>query len=249
MSVGRCGLAGTISKSLCARLESLRRELEHGDRAEPAKLLEIAAALAPERWRLRPRDQEELLPLLDRDGIPTGAFCPRWLCHVLALRHRCAHVLLIWRSPNQGDLLLFQIRDWNRDDSAGHLDITVGGHVSGADPDAAGQAALDEMFEELHLEASDLETGLDHVGGYAFDESRPDECFFNWEWRDLYIGRLATEAITKIAFADGEVAAIVLVPIAQASGMVANSPVRIASGLTHSLPRFLGYLQPRLSSR
>ena len=85
------------------------------------------------------------------------------------------------------------------------------------------KSSSERDVRELHLEMSDLETGLAHVGGYAFDESRPDERFFNWEWRDLYIGRLATEAITRIAFADGEVAGIVLIPITQASGIIANS--------------------------
>jgi 8-oxo-dGTP pyrophosphatase MutT (NUDIX family) len=190
--------------------------LEHGDGADQAKLLEIAADLAPERWTLRPGDREESLPLVNQHGVPTGATCPRWLCHVLALRHRCVHVLLIWKSPKLGNLLLLQIRDWNKDDSAGQLDLSVGGHVSRTESDAAGRAALDEMFEELNLELSDLETDLQFIGGYAFDECRPDELFFNWEWRDLYIGRLNVESITRIGFTDGEVAGIVLVPVVHA---------------------------------
>jgi hypothetical protein len=112
-----------------ARIEDLRLGLAHGKAAAQSELDAVIAELAPAKPSLRPKDKVERLPLFDDAGKKLGTQAPRWLCHVLALRHRCAHVLLVWHSPTIGDALVLQIRNWDKDDSPGCVDISVGGHI------------------------------------------------------------------------------------------------------------------------
>ncbi len=222
-------------------IAALRGSLYNGrDTSQPeldrlAEQLELAGA----KQKFRPIDKVEPLPLFSERGEALGTTAPRWMCHLLALRHRCAHILLLWRSPSLGDTLVLQIRDWSKDDSPGQLDISVGGHMTQPDSGSAQDTALTEMFQELSLAPSDLEGTFKNVGGYSFDEERPQEHFFNSEWRDIYIGNLREAAISKICFPDGEVAGLVLVPLRDAARLLDQSNIPIASALKASLPRCL----------
>lgn len=227
-----------------ARLEQLRKLLKHGEGQSQGALNDIMVSLEPWHDVLRPKDKEEPLPLFSDNGVPTGSKAPRWICHVLGLRHRCAHILLRWKSPALGDLLLLQIRDWAKDDSPGHLDITVGGHMTASDREAQG-TAFAEMLQELGLLPSDLEGDLESIGGYAYDESRPSENFYNSEWRDVFVGYLSSDAIARVRFPDGEVAGIVLVTVADAARLLKQTTLPIASALMCTLPRCLEWLRSR----
>jgi hypothetical protein len=224
-----------------AHLEKVRQHMKCGNGISQEAIDDITAALEPDHEILRPKDKSELLPLFSETGLPTGSKAPRWVCHVLGLRHRCAHILLLWRSPALGDLLLLQIRDWSKDDSAGHLDITVGGHMT-ADDRGSQDAAFSEMLQELGLQSTDLEGGLESIGGYAHDESRPEENFHNLEWRDVYVGYLSSEAIARVRFPDREVAGLVLIPFEGAGSLLTQNTLPIASALRCSLPRCLEWL-------
>ena len=217
-----------------SRLDELRRQLAN---SEHATLQSVVSELTPFHEQLRPRDKSEALPLFNQEGSFLGIAAPRWICHVMALRHRCAHILLTWKSPAVGETLVLQIRDWKKDDSPGHLDISVGGHMTS---EASGPA--EEMLEELNLRESDLEGPLQRVGGYSFDESRPEERFFNSEWRDVYLARLAADSIGRIRFPDGEVAGVVLIPLDGARRLLEQKKVPMASALRESLPKCLGSL-------
>jgi hypothetical protein len=181
-----------------SRLDELRQLLSHGEGISQAKLNEIAVELETEKARLRPNDKTEPLPLFDTHGKPLGTTAPRWICHLLALRHRCAHILLLWKSPALGEALVLQIRDWNKDDSPGQIDISVGGHMKAGESTASEDTALAEMLEETGLTVNDLEGELRSVGGYAFDESRPEENFWNSEWRDVYVARVKQDRFGSI---------------------------------------------------
>jgi len=222
-------------------IEYLRSSLAHGMGVTQAQLDDVIKALAAERVSLRPEDKDELLPLYDNVGNPLGTMAPRWLCHVLDLRHCCAHVLLVWRSPKTGEALILQIRNWNKDDSPGCLDISAGGHMTAADP-SAGAAALKELSQETGLSSDDLESLPKPVGGYAFEEARPGENFFNSEWRDVYVATVQQDRFGSIRFPDEEVAGIVLLPSKDAGKLLAQAIVPMASALKKSLPLCLGVL-------
>jgi hypothetical protein len=185
------------------RIRQLRVSLAHGKAVPQSQLDTVVAELAPMKPSLRPGDKVEPLPLYDETGQCIGTQAPGWLCHVSDLRHRCAHVLLVWRSPTMGDALVLQIRNWDKDDSPGRVDISVGGHMTVADSTAE-EAALAKMVQETGLLTNDLEGPLEYVGGYAFDEERPSDNFFNSEWRDVYVAKVRHDRFGAIQFPDGE---------------------------------------------
>ena len=222
-------------------LERLRAELNHGSDVSQARLDSIAAALAPAKAALRPTDKSESLPLFSIEGRPLGTTAPRWLCHLLALRHCCAHVMLEWRSPTLGDVVVLQMRAFEKDDSPGRIDISVGGHMTENRLDSTA-AAMAEMLEETGLTLADLEEVPRLIASYAYDEAREADKFWNHEWRDVYIARMKEDAIKRIHFSDGEVAAVVLVGLSDASRMLRQTVVPLASALKESLPRCLAWL-------
>ncbi len=132
-----------------------------------------------------PKGQEtESLVLVDGLGrrLEPVRQAPRWLCHLLALRHRAVHVLMSWDSPKLGRVFVCQVRSWTKRDYPGFIDISVGGHVVGlADPR---QSALAEMQEEMGVGPSDLVAGeLTLVGGYDCTPQADDRAFYDAEWR------------------------------------------------------------------
>ncbi len=223
-------------------IDELRLSLAHGERATQADLDLLIAELTPAKLSLRPKDKSEPLPLVDAAGKNLGTVAPRWLCHVLGLRHRCAEVLLLWRSPGIGPSLVLQIRDWDRDDSPGYLDISVGGHLTVGDSNPE-EAARAEMLQETGLTVDDLERPLEYVTGYAMDEERAGENFFNSEWRDVYIATVRVDRFGAVYFADGEVAGIVVVPLVGAKRLLTQETIPLASALSESLPKCLDYLR------
>ena len=220
-------------------IEELRFKLAHGEGVSQAHLNKVAAKLGPFKDNLRPKDKSEALPLFGSGGSPLGTTAPRWVCHLLSLRHRCAHVLLLWHSVSLGDVLVLQVRAWNRDDSPGHLDISVGGHMTTNACLCVQQTAAAEMTEETGLTFDDLDGGLQRVGVYLSEESQPSHSFYNSEWRDVFVARIKADRIRSIHFPDDEVAAMVLVPLAQAPALLHQETIAVASGLKRSLPLFL----------
>ncbi len=222
-----------------SRIKELRGTLTHGEGVPQEQLNEIAEELTPYKDELRPKDKTEVLPLFDTHGNPLGTTAPRWICHLLALRHRCAHILLLWISPALGDALVLQVRDWEKDDSPGRIDISVGGHMTSHRSEAAEDTAFAEMLEETGLTREDLDGPLHPVGGYPFDGSRPGENFWNSEWRDVYVGHVQQDRFGRIRFPDGEVAAVVLVPVTHARRLLRQDVIPLASALQESLPKCL----------
>lgn len=218
-------------------IAALRDSLMHGQAATQAQLDALAAELRPQKAVLRPRDKDELLPLFTADGEATGACAPRWLCHVLALRHRCAHILLIWKNRVMGDALLLQIRSWHKDDSPGYLDISIGGHMTVTEKQIS-ETAFAEMTQEMNLQIGDLcGEQLLLLGGYSCDEQpRPAENFYNAEWRDVYIGYVKERSFKKIKFLDGEIGGLALVPLLEAQALLQQKTMPMASALQQSLP-------------
>ncbi|MBN1781135.1 NUDIX domain-containing protein [bacterium] len=228
-----------------SRIRELTRVLDHGRNTGQDELDRVARELTGSKNHYRPRDKTERLPLFDETGRPLGTTAPRWICHLLALRHRCVHILLVWKSPAMGDALVLQIRNWDKDDSPGQADISVGGHMTAAGSAEAEAAAFREMLEETGLTQEDLVGVLVKTGGYAHDESRPNDNFFNSEWRDVYIARIDPARFSRIHFQDGEVAGMLLVPLTGADRLLKQDHLPMASALVKSLPVCLEFLKNR----
>ena len=77
-------------------LSQIRHRLAQGDNTTQDELNLICEEWKDRRELLRPNEKNELFDLVSASGKPSGLTAERWLCHLLALRHRCAHVLLRW---------------------------------------------------------------------------------------------------------------------------------------------------------
>ncbi|MBI3724513.1 NUDIX domain-containing protein [bacterium] len=224
-----------------AELERARADLRHGDALVDSREIVSLARLFREHRR-ESASADEAFPLVDERGRPRRGpageelSAPRWLAHLLGLRHASAHVVLV--APN--GLLLLQKRSRTKDTAPGKLDTSVGGHV-GAGRDALG-CALAEMQEELGLAASALARPLVPLGE-PFGSLDRCERTLDAEVVTAFVGELAPGALDRVRFADGEVARLVLAPLSECRRLLARSRRSLAAGARAVLPRALDFLE------
>ena len=88
--------------------------------------------------------KEELLDVLDENGIKTGQILPRKEVHEKGLWHRIIVVAIV----NEKNEILIQQRSHNKDKNPDMWDISVTGHLS------AGQDSLTAATREISEEVS-----------------------------------------------------------------------------------------------
>ncbi|MBE0537645.1 MAG: NUDIX domain-containing protein [Phycisphaerae bacterium] len=217
-----------------AKLRKLRRQADSGSRLTQSQVECLTSELAAYQISHLAGEPPESLDIVDAQGRPTGVGAPRWLVHLLGLRHRVAQAMLKWASPGMGPVFLLQVRSWHKSDLPGRLDITVGGHLkAGQHPDAA---ILDEMYQEIGLAPGHLAGSLRKVAEYQVTSGRENSYFVDAEWRIVYTAQIPTEALDHIRFTDHEVAGLHLCPESEAADLLNQTILPIATGLRFSLP-------------
>ena len=217
-------------------LRDLRSKLKHGDNTTQSELDLLHNKL--NAYKPLADAADEIFSLVDSQGKITELSASRWLCHLLGLRHRSVHVLLQWQSPSMGNVFILQVRSWQKSDSPGCIDISVGGHVT---TDIASSLVVDsayrEMKEELGLDRQNLigKELLFQTGYESYDENENGN-FYNAEWRAVYLGRLLTENFNKLKFSDKEVVGLYLCQESEAKNLLSQTVIPIASALKLSLP-------------
>jgi isopentenyldiphosphate isomerase len=217
-------------------LRKLRSKLSYGDNTTQSELDLLHDKFS--EYKPLADSAGEIFSLMDSQGKITGLTASRWLCHLLGLRHRSVHVLLQWQSPGMGNVFILQVRSWQKSDSPGCIDISVGGHVT---TDIASSRVVDsayrEMKEELGLDRQNLigKELLFQTGYESYDENESKN-FYNAEWRDVYLGRLLTQNFNKLKFSDKEVVGLYLCPESEAKNLLSQTVIPIASALKLSLP-------------
>lgn len=88
--------------------------------------------------------KEEMLDVLDENGIKTGEILPRSEVHKRGLWHRIIVVAIV----NENNEILMQQRSYNKDKNPGMWDISCTGHIS------AGQDSLSAAAREINEEVS-----------------------------------------------------------------------------------------------
>ncbi len=88
--------------------------------------------------------EEEMIDVLDENGIKTGKVLPRKEVHKRGLWHRAIVVAII----NDNNEILLQQRSANKEKNANMWDISVAGHIS------SGQDALSAAAREINEEVS-----------------------------------------------------------------------------------------------
>ena len=234
-------MAGISGDNWSESVPHFRASFQHGASVTQEQITELERRWLPP-MASRDDSETERLCLVDEQGqaYRPGLTAQRWLAHLLGLRHKAVHVLLLWESSELGPVILCQVRSFRKKDFPGHIDVSVGGHVvNGKD---SLDTALREMDEELGVRATDVvEPGLQGVGGYECTiESRASR-FLDVEWRDVYLARI--EHLDRLYFKDGEVDGLYLCPIFNARQLLDQSALSVANGLTYSLPLCLSFLE------
>ena len=155
----------------------------------------------------------------------------RWLAHFIGIRHRCAHIFL--NHPEYPEYIYVQLRRFQKVDAPGQFDIAVGGHVAGIE--TIHHTLADELKQELNLDVQKDIFNLELCGTYDYQGIFPGNKFYNIEYRTVYSAAIKSEALARIHFPDGEVAALCLFSLNELKELIRKEPARIASGLAESL--------------
>jgi isopentenyldiphosphate isomerase len=230
-------------------VQRLYRELAHGSALTQEPLTALAAEWEP---KVRPdnKDRSEDFAIARPDGTTTGVVGPRWVFHLLGLRHRATEIAF----RTQSGLIVLQRRSPTKEDWPDAPDMAVAGHVP-QNPDGSDMTfeagAWKEIAEEVGLQEADagqtlVEKRLIPVGApYACLDTEPtrNPPFFNAEVRQIFAATLTGEGLSRLHFPDNEVTGLLLVTPDKAWEMLAREP--IASGMRYSLPRYLDWLEQR----
>lgn len=152
--------------------------------------------------------KEELIDVLDENGIKTGQVLPRREVHEKGLWHRIIVVAIV----NEKNEILIQQRSENKDKNPGMWDISVTGHLS------AGQDSLTAATREISEEVS-VNLGYSvEVRDFRFmfsyrKEEKVNEKHFDRQYYDFFILRQNGLSADNIRFQDSEVQAIKFVSI------------------------------------
>lgn len=221
------------------KLTILRKKLKNGDNASEDQINNINNEFESYRKFLRPNEKDEILTVVNKEGRFMNVKAPRWLCHLLDLRHMCVHVLLKWRNDSSLNFFVLQVRSWDRADFPGCLDISVGGHVTGLKNTNPINSAYREMEEEMGITRQHLiNRRLIHVRGYQCSEKNSRINFYNTEWREIYLGEITRTGLNAVNFKDKEVAGLYLCPEYIARHLLKQEILPIAGALRFSLPQY-----------
>lgn len=163
---------------------------------------------------------EELIDVLDENGIKTGEILSRKEVHKKGLWHRAIVVAII----NENNEILLQQRSYNKDHNAGMWDISVAGHIS------TGQDALSAASREINEEVSvNLGYKID-IKDFRYMFSYRKEQVFNEDYierqfYDFFILRENSLKAEDIKVQDSEVEQVKFVSISELNSMVENKKI------------------------
>ena len=153
---------------------------------------------------------EEMIDVLNENGIKTGEILPRSEIHKKGLWHRAIVVAIV----NEKNEILLQQRSANKDKNPGLWDISVAGHIS------SGQDALSAATREINEEVS-VNLGYnvevkEFRFMYSFRKQQVfSENFIENQFYDFFILRQSGLNKKSIKFQESEVQDIKFVTISE----------------------------------
>lgn len=143
---------------------------------------------------------EELIDVLDENGVKTGEILPRSEIHKKGLWHRAIVVAII----NENNEILLQQRSANKEKNANMWDISVAGHIS------SGQDSLSAAAREINEEVSiNLGYRVDIKEFRYMYSFRKMQVFSNEmvenQYYDFFILRKSNIVIDNIKYQESEV--------------------------------------------
>lgn len=162
--------------------------------------------------------KEELIDVLDENGIKKGEVLPRSEIHKRGLWHRAIVIAII----NEKNEILIQQRSDNKDKNPGKWDISVAGHVS------AGQDSIMAASREISEEVG-VNLGFNvEVREFRFMTSfrkkqKISENFIERQFYDFFILRQNGLSDKNIKFQASEVQDIKFINISELNEMRGNN--------------------------
>lgn len=221
--------------------------LKRGDSLTQPDLDELVRYWEP---KIHPdiKDRSENFVITRPDASTTGVVGPRWIFHLLGLRHRAVEIGF----HTESGLIVLQRRSATKTDWPDMPDMAVAGHIP-QNPDGSDisfeEGARKEIEEEMGLaqtdEVANLGEGRLQLVGMPYNsldmQEQRNPPYYNAEVRQIFGGTLTGLALSRIRFTDNEVSGILLVTLESAWDMLARH--EIASGMRYSLPRYLDWLE------
>lgn len=163
---------------------------------------------------------EELIDVLNENGIKTGEILPRSEVHKKGLWHRIIVVAII----NEENEVLMQQRSHSKDKNPGMWDISVTGHIS------AGQDSLSAAAREINEEVS-VNLGYNvEIKDFRYmfsyrKEERVSENHMDRQFYDFFVLRKKDIKTENIKVQESEVEQIKFVNISELNTMIVNKQV------------------------
>lgn len=163
---------------------------------------------------------EELLDVLDENGIKTGEILSRNEIHKKGLWHRAIVVAIV----NEKNEILLQQRSSNKDKNANMWDISAAGHLSTGQDSLA--AATREISEEVtvslgyNIEVKDFRFMFSFRKRQIFGDN-----FIENQFYDFFILRQNGITADNLKFQSSEVQAIKFVNITELNEMRENNAI------------------------
>lgn len=161
---------------------------------------------------------EELIDILDENGVKTGEVLTRKEVHKRGLWHRAIAVAII----NEQNEILIQQRSLKKEKNAGMWDISVAGHIS------SGQDALSAASREINEEVSvNLGFNVDikefrYMFSYRKEEIFKED-FIERQFYDFFVLRKNGLKAEDIKIQESEVEQIKFVSISELNEMIENN--------------------------
>lgn len=177
---------------------------------------------------------EELIDVLDENGIKTGEVLTRNEIHKRGLWHRAIVVAIV----NEKNQILMQQRSYKKDKNAGMWDISVAGHIS------TGQDALAAASREINEEVSvNLGFNVDIKDfRYMFSYRKEQvikEDYIERQFYDFFVLRKNTLKVENIRIQESEVEQVKFVDISELNQMIENNELVERNAVYKELMNYL----------
>lgn len=178
--------------------------------------------------------KDELIDVLNENGILTGEVLPRKEVHKRGLWHRAIVVAIV----NEQNEVLLQQRSDNKEKNAGMWDISVAGHIS------AGQDSLSAAAREINEEVSALLGYRTEIKDFRYmycyrKEEKISEDITERQFYDFFILRTSGIDDKTLYFQQEEVQAVKFVDLATIQKMIENHELVERQEVYEILTKFL----------
>lgn len=178
--------------------------------------------------------KDELIDILDENGIFTGKVTSRDEVHKKGLWHRAIVVAIV----NEQNQVLLQQRSKNKEKNANMWDISVAGHIS------AGQDSLSAAAREINEEVSVLLGYRTEIKDFRYmysfrKEQIFKEDFIERQFYDFFILRTAGLDDKTLYFQESEVQSVKFVDLTELQQLIEKKQIVERTEIYAVLERFL----------